>query len=627
MPQRKLDYYYLRRRASPPGQSSSSSCGASFLDLPYQIRYRIYLLSGLVRFCPINLNQEGPRAHAQRHLVRNPNEVSDDDMDTEYVCFFESRRFMGKCYEDDCVPGCKCPPLPSALLYVSRAVSEEVLRILYSENVFTIGRSDLWGLKPLHNLSPVALSCLRSLTVRLNNCKCVYGKSLYYPWKDEEDPLELLCDFKEEELQPLGLFPCNPMCRYGVHDKALRKQARQHVAVVREWQVVVNKLAAHCQLDSLRLDLVCDAQDMETADDFVSRLSGLTNLRACSIRLSQNPSWEYSVLARQAVFRLLGQSPEEEGVAARNSRPKTYYLPAEILTHIPSYSDLVAPFDLEWRPDKGLVPFDCCKTCTATLDCCTCSFYCGAYSSNCTCWRVPVPIFLVSRQVYGIAMRIFYERNRFIVLPRGGRVDDMVTCNSGLPDLAEFLRRIPPTASSLLRCIGLAFPDLDFPGLEPKPVVIDQRLLAKWEASLIPLFTQCSVAKLSLAFLLGHGFGVCETLADKAAELRSSYRPLIKALIPLGGGLQDFFALMRQRYYYPAADSMGRLITSQFEQEVMGPDYDSEAREKWAHIPRLWYDGESREGPVFAADGRRVWPREDHYVLYGPAPAIPYIYI
>lgn len=59
----------------------------------------------------------------------------------------------------------------------------------------------------------------------------------------------------------------------------------------------------------------------------------------------------------------------------------------------------------------------------------------------------------------------------------------------------------------------------------------------------------------------------------------------------------------------------------------MGPDYDSEAREKWAHIPRLWYDGESREGPVFAADGRRVWPREDHYVLYGPAPAIPYIYI
>ena len=37
-------------------RASSDLC---FLDLPYGIRRRIYIFSGLVRVCPINLNNEG----------------------------------------------------------------------------------------------------------------------------------------------------------------------------------------------------------------------------------------------------------------------------------------------------------------------------------------------------------------------------------------------------------------------------------------------------------------------------------------------------------------------------------------------------------------------------------------
>lgn len=606
MTQRKLDYYYLPHSTSPEKQSS---CGISFLDLPYQIRHRIYLLSGLVRFCPINLNQEGPRARAHRHLNHNSN-GGVNPLIIDNTCFFESRKFMGKHYEINCMPGCKCRPLPSSLLYVSRAVSEEVSRILYSENVFTISRSDFWGLKPLHNLTPIALSCLRSLTVRLNNCRCVYGKVVCQYWKDEGEPLE-----------PLGLFPCHPMCQsYGVHDKALQKQARQHVAVLKEWQEVVNKLAAHCQRESLHLDLICDTQDMETAEDFVSQLSGLSNLKSCSIRLSQSPSWKHSVLARQAASQLVGQPPEED---VSENTPKTYYLPPEILMQILKYSDLVAPFDLEWRPDKGLVPFDCCKNCTATLDCCTCSFYHGAYSYSCTCWRVPVSIFLVSRQVYVIAMQIFYKQNRFIILPGGWRVDDMSSCYGALPAITEFFQKLPPAAAPLLRSIGLALPHL-----EQESAASYGRLLAKWQASLAPLTTQCNVPKLSTAIYAAYRYKYFRGPTErKAAELKRTYQPLMKALEPLCvDGLQDLFVYIEWQNN-PVVDRMSRSVSSELETEVMGSGYDSEARGKWTCLRRLWYDGESREGPVFAADGRQVWPMEYGDDAFEPVSEPPWTYI
>ncbi|KAI1735799.1 hypothetical protein F4680DRAFT_297979 [Xylaria scruposa] len=343
MVQRKLDYYFLRRSTEPKA-SSSSSCTLSFLDFPYHIRHRIYVLAGLVRFCPVNLNQEGPRSRICSSL---------DDEPFDYACFFESRKFLGRLYTVDCIPGCRCPPLPFSLLCASRAISDEVLRILYSENSFMIAKSDSWGLKPLQNLSPTALSCLRTLTIRLNSCQCFYLQ-----------PFHFLEVYKDTESQPL--FTCHPLCQqYGVHDQPLRSRARQHAAILQEWKTTVSRLAVHCRSESLRLDLVCNTEDIETAHHVIDSLSPIQNLRACSIRLSQKPSWEHSALAQRAVSRLLGRLLDQ----VPQNKQKTYHLPAEILTHILEYSELVAPFDLEWSPDRGLVPFGCCKKCTATLDC------------------------------------------------------------------------------------------------------------------------------------------------------------------------------------------------------------------------------------------------------------------
>lgn len=585
MVQRKLDYYWQR----PAQPKPSLSCTSSFLDLPHQIRRRIYLLVGLVRFCPINLNQEGPRA---RYYLGKGDQVSD------YACFFESRRFMGGLYERDCRPACHCPPLPSSLLCTSRAISEEVSHILYSENSFTISRSDLWGFKPLRNLSTAALQRLRILTIHLNNCECLY-----------EGPFQHLKDVQGAEAQ--GLFSCHPLCQpYGFHDQPLRGRARQDMDLLREWQGIAYRLAAHCQLDSLRLDLICNTQDMETAHDVVNSLSPISNLRACSIRLSQNPSWQHFSLAKRTVSRLVDHSPEQ----LLENKPRTCHLPPEILSHILEYSELVAPFDLEWSPDRGLVPVDCCKKCTATLDCCTCSFYNGAYSRSCTCWRLPLSIFLVSRRVYDIAKTIFFQQNRFIIVPEGGRLDDLRSCRAAFPALATLFRRLPPNTASLLRSVGLA---VSLPRSELGAAPYTQ-LLAEWERLIRLLATSCDVKKLSLALFMGHTYEVGPVRLQV-------YQTLTRQLVGMDH-LRDLFIYI----HWPESTFTGDAArnSSGLEREILGPGYNSEARGKMVHLPKLWYNGVSEEGPVFAADGRQIWPRpyygED---AYGSSAPPPYTYV
>ncbi|KAI1169444.1 hypothetical protein F4777DRAFT_592722 [Nemania sp. FL0916] len=289
MVQRILDRYFLRRSIEP---RTSSSCTLSFLHLPYYIRRRIYVLSGLVRFCPINLNQEGPRSEIYKRMDHEPSDSARFEP-FDFACFFESRKFMGSSYTIDCIPGCLCSPLPASLLCVSRAVSDEALRILYSENSFTIGGSGSWGLRPLLNLSPSALSCLHTLTIRLNDCQCFYLQSFGF-----------LADFPDRESQPV--FTCHPSCRqYGTHDRPLRSRARQHAAILQQWKSTVSKLAIHCRLESLRLDLVCDTADIETAHHVIDGLSPIQNLRACSIRLSQQMHGNIGLLYVFALPRLL----------------------------------------------------------------------------------------------------------------------------------------------------------------------------------------------------------------------------------------------------------------------------------------------------------------------------------
>ena len=553
MPQRRLETYFTLPPSAPVRYSKS------ILDLPYDVRRRIYILAGLVRFCPINLNQEGLR---KSNLALQAEDSS---------CFYYARRFLGKWYGWDHVVSCRCDPLPVSLLFVSHAVNEEVLSILYSENAFTIGRSDHWGLKPVRNLSKRALACLRSLTIRLSNCSCLYR----YGWTGG-----------------LQVPSCTTLCEgHGLHDKAIGGSARQDRAVLQEWADLVLLMACSISPAQLSLSLVCDTKARDAAQQATTPLHQLPLLRKCAIRLGNSPDPELQHIARRTVAKLTNLP------APNNPKAYNYYLPEEILEHILTYTDIKAPFDLEWYSNgKGLVPFDCCKTCTDTLDCCSCSFYHAAYSSRCTCWRLPIDIFLVSHTVNWIATKLFYSSNRF-VLPRR---------DPYCPDNRSFPRTLP--WSALTGFLSM-LPDKAFPFLRHVSVVISGENLffpleshghhIEWENSIKLLARKADPAKLTFTLEVEECSDWSWWTPDVFRQ-QFAHKRLVHAVSFLVG-LQNFFVHLKSEHRSTYSESV-------IERSVMGPNYDAIANGKANETRKRWFNNYSEEDPVFGPDGQKIWP-------------------
>lgn len=608
MVQRRLDFYWRR-------PFISTRTGVSFLSLPYSIRHRIYILAGLVRLCPVNLNQEGPRSRYLLEQYQGTNALSrlqgaenyfepytgshplrdgEEFASEPYACLFEYRKCHGHSPLEGIVTACICPPLPASLIYVSREISREALSILYSENSFTVGRSDEWGLKPLHHLSANALQNLRVLTIRFNSCECIYEGKMYGGLFKELRPFQ--------ETHEHGLFSCHPLCKqYGFHDRPLNSQARHHAAIFEEMQNLVTKLAAQCQLKLLKLDLICDTQDLNTAQEVTNHLLPLRHLHLCSVRLSQRPSWHHSMLSRQLVYDVSLDSPTKQEPKYSDKiqlLPRSYQLPVEIITAILEYSELIAPFELEWCKYRGLAPFDCCTTCTSALDSCACTAYHGAYSPTCTCWRLPLNIFLVSRQVYNIAQAIFYRRNRFVLVPRGGRLDDLELCKEALPAAADMLNSLPSTATSHIRSLGIVV------SLSRS---IQEGILAnifdEWEDIISLVQTRFDTSNLCLTLYMNH-----KTAIHNYSLLRQTYRSFTRRLqrIPQ---LKDVFIYVD--WLFGTRNGGRSELSSELEKEVLGLNYDSKQNGKSMETgARVWTNEKSPFSELVAPDGCLVWPRE-----------------
>ncbi|QRD90735.1 hypothetical protein F9C07_2159526 [Aspergillus flavus] len=556
MPQRRIDAYFSY--ASIPDTSPTSS-GTSFLDLPYPLRRYIYILSGLVRFCPINLNRselDGPKCQVRPY--RN------------YGCFYKVRRFDGRYIlggDEDWLTRCSCPPLPISLLYVSRIISDEVSSILYSENKFTISRSGSWGLRPLRRLTRHAIHSLRSLTVILNSCSCIfaYGRTTI----------------------PV-MFPCHPLCRsHGLHDKPLGSVARQDRVTRQEWQVILQILADNVQPRLLRLSFICDTRDLQTARDIAESLGCLPLLRDCSIRLGQNLDWSTYLLARSICLQLTGKTPHSTG------HPTTPHLPDEVLEHILSFTELVAPFQLEWCPVRGLAPFDCCKTCTDSLEGCCCSLYYAAYATGCTCWRLPLSLFLVNKRMHRIATSIFYSKNTFFIATIHRKcVIWSLEKSPSIPTITtQFLNRLPSYALPHLRSITVGF--LDF---WPQSV-FNHRAIADLKKGLDIMAQNLDLSKLTISLQIdsAKNFITNKSVDEWIQACHLIVQPLIHT-----SRIKRLFVYISPRqakHYEPV-----------LEKAVLGDNYDAVQHGKYyAKVP-LWYNGYSREGPVYQADGQKVWP-------------------
>jgi hypothetical protein len=432
----------------------------TFLNLKFAIRRDIYLLAGLTIDSTIYLNympsseehcsQEydprepenwptepnlRPRSQSLSHFLDGYLPSPHIRLNRHCVCADYGSNASGNAIGSCAYKPCTCAPLPWQLLYVSKAIAEEVSAIFYSSNHFSVFRDSLGGLSSLYSLPKLGLENLRSLSLCLN--------------RFDPDPVQNL---KESAFGPRSWdVRCHATCAAS-HQQRLFSQAKLHreVSSIDELEHACQVLQAQILPNILKLSFTCDVADIEIAEEILHPLSKLSHLRECSIRLGfqhSSPNTDHipslQALAKRQVTDLIV-----------HSTMTTFDFPAlpyEIQLQILSYTPLVTPYDLIWGPNTPIStsiqsPFyeprtfpyrsyptvpECCGTCSPSLSptnslsisdnpqICACWTKHAAFSSTCTCWRFPLSFFLVSKRVKDLAEPLFYSRNHFWVLPRG----------------------------------------------------------------------------------------------------------------------------------------------------------------------------------------------------------------
>jgi hypothetical protein len=316
--QRRLNDYF----EFPPKPRSSRT---SFLNLPSEIRCRIYLKADLADNYEIDLNYGKEKIMPEQEsseLVVSPVE--------------EERIWLGPMYPSSFdgieqeEQGCFAA---RSLLLVSRLVSAEFLSLVFSRNHFVIARRNPGGFQPFHDLSQKAVGSLTSIMVSVNACSCLVGHC---------------CAAVQ-----------GPYCRgpYAVeltggciHDKPLGKKSYERKIGITEWLRLLIRLVALAPLSELTLYLIFDTKDFETAEEAVEPLLKLPAgaLRDCTIRLSHEPSRRLQLPAKKCVVHLTDRSLRYTKTPFR-----FLDLPQEIQLKILSYTSLVAPCELRYNPDRS----------------------------------------------------------------------------------------------------------------------------------------------------------------------------------------------------------------------------------------------------------------------------------
>ena len=543
MGQRRIDDYFT---PSQPRHARPRS-GRTFLDLPAEIRRRIYLLAGLVRVCLINLNFERADWDEMDRWTCLP--VRPPARTVNGECSYRQKRFEGVRliqwkFEESY---CSCELIPSSLLYISRTVYAEVRSILYGENKFKISRSRPGGLEALYHLSDDAFAELTSLSIRLNTCSCIVGHRCTRP--------ERACD-------------CHPICEPG-QDEPLGNISRYDKSVLREWYQVCQRIAALMSTSRLTLSVMCDTTDLETAEEVVRPLRCLpAPLKDCAIRLGQKPDYQRRRLAEITVMQAMARWSIEDLTAPF----RFTQLPREIQRQILEETDLVAPYDLEWDLDFGLLSADCCRHCTDSLEICCCSSQHAAFSTTCICWKMPTAIFQMSHQVRTYAIQIFYSRNHFTVT-RG--------------TLWDFLTRLPHDAWPCLRSLTWMVPAFRSDYI----LANKDEERSRWGRTIDLMVRYPRLAELSLTIDMtselkmgGDPYMDLVKYPDEEQAMWEAYQRFLEPLSQLGL-LKDLFVHLS----WPMDDDEDRHRREQIlEKRVMGDMYDSVARGKYEPRRTRW---------------------------------------
>ena len=350
--------------------TSSANDGISLLDLPQNVRHRIYYFIGLHRRCPIILAGRT----TSRKLYRIPPRVR--------RCTYPP---VSLCSEWECF----CPPIPTSIFTVCQSLYVESLIYFYGSNNFQLlGRHPL-DLDVFYTLSPLALFSMKSLLIQLDHWR-------YRRIHNQSFRVRDLCE-----------------------TFALSSALDENPSMMEAWERLCEYLSKRIRPDQLQLTFVCDAVQLSYAKQICQSIAHLPCLQICNIRLGLSPNHNLSSLAREAAQKQMPIYP---------IRPFQFFrLPAEVrfqilqYTHLNPMADSFAPHfryltivnGQSWLyGSRYLASSKCCRVCTGTKDCCCCPWSRAAFSTTCSCRLIPFDLFLVSKQMKQEAQYILFRLNR-----------------------------------------------------------------------------------------------------------------------------------------------------------------------------------------------------------------------
>ena len=329
----------------------------SFLDLPPNVRARVFHFTNLTRECPIDLSLERPK----RTLRRDPSHV-----DFQRNCRFHARQIRGT---KSNVAVCSFPELPVSLLRVSHQIQAEVVPLLYGQNVFKASHCAGWGYGPLIYLGFYAWESMTSLHITL-------------------------------------------------HEFFAAGTSRQ--MVLEKWAALCAYMAGRITPLQLNLSVDCSASvitDPQIVRQIMEPIRRLLKLKNCAIRLGPERNEDLNNVAKHMSLQATGRHTALYDVFPRFNRlPREIRLLILAKTSLVVRSDESEAAEGIRIPKGNPKNLNlCCKKCTTSLAVCCCQTRRAAYSTTCVCQRIPTPLFYVSRQMYYEATEVCYSHNTFLL--------------------------------------------------------------------------------------------------------------------------------------------------------------------------------------------------------------------
>jgi hypothetical protein len=603
----------------------------TFLHLPFAIRHRIYEYAGLFGYAEyagpddnraICLNYRDPgddRGPGHERDPDDPDPLDDRDADDvqldgvpwhryglerfiqcgsfeENVLSDYSRsvsRFLDGYLQRPVIPlerfcceraadrynpfPCSCEVLPSQLLDVSRSIAREVKAVFFSENPFFVDRSLVGGLSVLQRLGTISLSYITSLTIALSEtCH----------WYCMGEFTGLICPWRGKMLD----------CGHKVSLAAPPTKGEESDFL--KWKRCCNQLASVLEPKRLKLCFSCEVTDMDTAKKYTTPLLRLPELRECAIRLGGNPeNHSLQELAEMTAIQMKHRPISRQALPFR-----LMDLPNEIRLMILEATDLVTPFALAWSPyaapnetrlfeihaiegfgtvDPGWYRFACCRSCSEYR--CYCWTRQAAFSTTCTCWKVPIALFRVSSSFREDALSVFYNKNHFVVLP-------MPREQSGEIGILKFLKRMPMAARRYLRSVRWILPMVLTPYDYQYKEFRILEFYQDWVEAMAFCARELKLEQLSLTVDMSFQISGPYTDILKAATWEWRIALCMSGVMALHKGWKNvFFHLFEHEEDWPINIRIGRTTIEAWREEreeilerrVMGQDYDACSRGKF----------------------------------------------